>query len=103
MGSADGSWRLWDVRQPEPVLHQPQAHDSAVRSVTVLGMRLITASLDGWSKVWDFRTGSMQEMRHVDAVYMLGLKPPQHSVSEVKQQRQQMLRCSPTCGFGECG
>merc|ERR1711974_122159 len=87
-GAADGSWRLWDMRQEESALRCIDAHDSAVTSVSVLGMRLITASHDGWAKLWDLRAGKAHDMSHVNGVYMLGLRPAERGSASVSQRRQ---------------
>mmetsp|Transcript_10517 Transcript_10517/g.30534 ORF Transcript_10517/g.30534 Transcript_10517/m.30534 type:complete len:420 (-) Transcript_10517:141-1400(-) len=56
-GAADGSWRLWDIRQRErsPVIEQRGAHRRAVVSLAIHGERVLSASADGSAAIWDLR------------------------------------------------
>jgi WD40 repeat protein len=103
-GAADGSWRLWDVRQPDSVAQRVEAHASAVSSVALLGMRLMTASLDGWAKLWDIRASTEHEMQHVGGVYMLGLRPAGRGAATSSRQKEGFVlpNCGQSCGFDMC-
>lgn len=57
-GTTGGAWQLWDVRQWQdaPIAQHVAPNGGAeVCSVSVLGERLLTASLDGLVQLWDLR------------------------------------------------
>merc|ERR1712130_506750 len=53
-GEADGTVRVWDVRQAPAVLGF-SAHTTRVSSLALLGGRLLSASIDGRATYWDLR------------------------------------------------
>ena len=57
-GAADGSLRIWNGMQALPI----KAHQDAIRSVAfdLKGERVVTASDDNTSAVWDMRTGRLR-------------------------------------------
>jgi len=57
-GAADGSLRVWDLRQPNPV-DQVHAHADSVSSISLRGSRLLSGSCGGASAI----LGDMRKFR----------------------------------------
>lgn len=96
-GGADGSWRLWDVRLAHPAVTCANAHAAAIASVAIRGVRILTASPDGWARLWDLR-GSQE--KPVECVYMLGLRPAKSGSRKRGSAAAEVAGCSAACGLG---
>lgn len=53
--AADGSWKVWDVRQNLPVQENPEGRREPLISIAFRRERLLTASVDGLLQLWDIR------------------------------------------------
>lgn len=69
-GGSDGSLRIWDVREPQPVVHMA-AHSRSVVALSVHDDRMLSASLDGSAVLWDIRSSLMP----LETVDLLGPRP----------------------------
>ncbi|CAE8601879.1 unnamed protein product [Polarella glacialis] len=92
--AADGSWRIWDIRQVAPAQNFPQAHQSPIVSVDFRADRLLTASLDGVVALWDTR---MLQPTSLQQVHLIGLRPAKAG-SELGRKGRGASLASGCCG-----
>lgn len=69
-GGSDGTVRVWDVREPRPVVHMA-AHSRSVVALSVRDVRMLSASLDGSAVLWDIRSSLLP----LETVDLLGPRP----------------------------
>lgn len=85
-GGSDGSVRIWDVREPKPVVHMA-AHSRSVVALSVHGDRMLSASLDGSAVLWDIRSSLMP----LETVDLLGPRPVSIQTAPASRSRGRRL------------